>query len=32
MNHLANVYLWDTLVGAVSLREGEREGIGRQLA
>ncbi len=24
MNHLANVYLWDTLVGAVSLREGER--------
>ena len=24
MNHLAEVYLWDTLVGAVSLREGER--------
>lgn len=24
MNHLANVYLWDTLVGAVSLHEDER--------
>ena len=24
MNHLANIYIWDTLIGAVSMHDGEK--------